>query len=233
MVVLDPAQEGEIFGQHLGGHAHRRMGFQAGDLGAHRLQHGGVVAHGGAHVGQSRGQAFAQGVAALLRQGVDDDDDQGVAASGLDFDDRVEQGADGDARLSQFAQHAVDQEGAVVLQDQDLIIARVDAVFVDQRTDGDAGGLACLAGLGAAPGAGQQDRQIVAAQFGRLIGGVVVEGLSQQRLFGRSRRRRNPRIGRFQRSQVSGNGGNDARSSGHDDSLKRRGGKPLGKTAAP
>ncbi|MNI04398.1 hypothetical protein D3C73_573200 [compost metagenome] len=216
MVVLDPAQESQVLLQHLGRHADRRMRLQAGDLDAHGLQHGGVVAHGGAHVGQGRGQALAQGVAALLRQGVDDDDDQGVAAPGLDLDDRVEQGADGDAGLGQFAQDAVDQEGAVVLQDQGLVIAGVDALGVDQGADGDAGGLAGLAGLGAAPGAGQKHRQVLAAQLGRLVRGVVVEGLGQQSLFCGARRRRNPRIGRFQRLQIGWNGGNDARSGRHD-----------------
>ncbi len=100
MVALGPAQELEVLLQHLGIDALRRGGFKTLDGVAHGLDHGAVVAHGDAHIGHGLRQALAQGVAAFLRQGVDDDDDQGVATTGLDLDDGVEQGADGDARLS-------------------------------------------------------------------------------------------------------------------------------------
>ncbi|MNT18859.1 hypothetical protein D3C72_1540840 [compost metagenome] len=175
-----------------------------------------MVGHGGAHVGHGLSQALAQGVATLLGQGIDDDDDQGVATTGLDLDDRVEEGAHGDAGLGQFAQDAVDQEGGVVLQDQDAVIAGRGAVGAGQGADGDAGRFTGLAALGRTPGLAQQGGQIVAAQLGRLVGGVVVEGLSQEGLFGGARRAvDNPRIGRFQRLQNSWRGGNCARSGGH------------------
>ncbi|MNS90523.1 hypothetical protein D3C71_1596780 [compost metagenome] len=156
MVALGPAQEGDVLFQHRGIDGGGRRGLQLLDGFAHQLDHGGVIGHGGAHVGHGLGQAFAQGVAALLGQGVDNDDDQRVATAGLDLDDRVEEGADGDAGLGQFAQDAVDQEGSIVLQDQDAIIAGRGAVGAGQGTDGDARRLAGLAALGRPPGQAQQ-----------------------------------------------------------------------------
>ncbi|MNS55412.1 hypothetical protein D3C72_882470 [compost metagenome] len=234
VVALGPAQEGDVLFQHGGIDGGGGRGLQLLDRVAHRLDHGGVIGHGGAHVGHGLGQAFAQNVAALLGQGIDDDDDQRVATTSLDLSDGVEQGAHGDAGLGQLAQHAVDQEGGVVLQDQDAVIAGRGAVGADQGSDRDAGGLAGLTRLGRTPDQSQQGGQIVAAQFRRLVGGVVVEGLGQEGLFGSARRAvDNARIGRLQRLQGGWRGGNSARSGGHGEVSDSTAGGRRDLTAAP
>ncbi|MNK52554.1 hypothetical protein D3C87_714880 [compost metagenome] len=217
MVALGPAQEGDVLVQDGGIDGGGRGGFQLLDRLAHQGHHGAVVGHGGADIGHGLGQTLAQGVAALLRQGVDDGDDQRVATTGPDLHDGVEEGAHGDAGVGQLAQDAVDQEGRIVLQDQDTVIAGRRAVGARQGADGDASRFTGLARLRRAPGQTQKGGQVVAAQFRGFIGGVIVKGLGQEGLFSDARRAvDNPRIGRLQRLQSGWRGGNCARCGGHD-----------------
>ena len=182
MIALQPFQEGDVLGQD-GGIDRGRGLFQSLHGLAHQGRHGVMIGDGGVDVRQALGQAFAQGVAALLRHAVDDQHDDRQAAA-VQLDHRVEQGAHGHGGLGQGAHDAVDQEGGVGLDDAHQIVIQHLVRRAVQRADGNGGrGRVGRIGLGGGPGGGEQGGQILAAQLGRLIGGIVFVRLGQIGLF--------------------------------------------------
>jgi hypothetical protein len=186
MVRRQPAQEFEVLGQDFGVDAGGR-GLEVGDRTGDQLVHGGVVGHRCAHIGQGLGHGLAQGVAALLRQGVDDDDDHRDAA-GRPLDDRVVHRTHGDAGLGQLAHDAVDQEGLVVLDDGQDVIAGGRARGAGVRPDADAGRGRRIALGDRTPHRGQQSGEVGAVQLRRLVCGVVLQHLGQVGLLSRAGR---------------------------------------------
>ena len=178
MVALQPFQEGDVFFQY--GRIDRgRSGFQPLHGLAHQGGHRLVVLDRGVDVAQALGQALAQGVAAFLGHGIDDQDDDRQSAS-VQRDDGVEEGAHRDPGLGQDAHDAVHQEGGVVLDDADQVIVQGLAVGARQRPHGDQGRGAGRIVAGGAPGGGEQGGQILAVQLRRFVGGVVLVRLSQE-----------------------------------------------------
>ena len=179
MVALQPFQEGDVLVPHRLIDGRGRGGLQTLDRLAHQARHGLVVGDGGVDVGQALGQALAQDVATLLRHAVDDQHDDRQATT-VQIDHRVEQGAHRDGGLGQGAHDAVDQEGGVRLDDADQVIVQRLAVHPMHRTDSDGRGRRFGAiGPGRRPGRGQQGGQVLAAQFGRLVSGVILVRLGQ------------------------------------------------------
>ena len=103
-------------------------GLKFADRCGHQFQHGREVVDSGAHVRQGLAEAAQQRLFAVCADRIEDHLDHRLAprAAGqashagpvaLDLDDRVEHGADRKALIGDFAHHAVDQEGGVVLHD--------------------------------------------------------------------------------------------------------------------
>jgi hypothetical protein len=84
-----------------------------------------------------------------------------------------------DAGLGQFAHDAVDQEGLVVLDDGQDVIAGGRTISGGQGLDDDARGLAGLAHIGGGPDPGQKGGQIGSRKFGGLVVGIVFVSLRQ------------------------------------------------------
>ena len=159
-----------------------------GDRARHQGVHGGVVGHGGV---RRRPWSGRHGLARASRRSggrgsmtTTIRDSRASAAARRrpagQVHDRVEQGADRDAGVGQFAHDAVDQEGAVVLDDaQDVIAGGAPAPAV-RGCDRDARGSPGVRRSAARPGVGQQRGQILDRQFRRLVRGIVFVGLGDE-----------------------------------------------------
>ena len=222
VVGIHPLQEGDVLGDDGVVEAFRGA-LQMGDRASHQGLHGGVIGHGGMDVGQGRGQGAGQVVAAFLRQGIGDHHDDRLSA-GIPGNHRVEHGPHGDAGLGHLTHDAIDQEGSVVLDDEDQIIRGDTAAGARERTGDDAGRFPRRPGLGRAPGGGQNGGEIITVDLGRFVGGVVFMGLGDEGLFADAARLTAEGAGepvpeRLQRRGLGGHG----RSAGHGQGLFRRG----------
>ena len=232
-VVVERAQELQVLGHDLRVDA-AGAGFQMGDRARHQFVHGRVVGDGRVHVGQGLFDAGLERLAAFGRQGIDDKDDQGFTgvggslarAVGLSgqIQDRVEQSADRNAGVRQFAHDAVDQEGPVVLDDAKDVIGGRAAPGGGQRLDQDPG-FARRPAFSPAPGVGQNGADVFSRQLRRLVLGVVFPGLDDEGLLqpveGPSASQ-SLREGPLQRLRAGGLGGG-AEVAGHGQGLERRG----------
>ena len=178
MVVLKPFQEVDMLRQDIGRDP-VRIGLKMGDRPMHQRRHAGVAFHRTGHVLQGQGHAFAQGVAPFLRQGIHDHDDGGLAPA-VFCGHRMVHGPDRYAGVGQLAHDAVDEKRPVVLDDDQNIITQRNAVHAVKRRQGDARGFAVGPALGPAPGHGEQAGHVAPAQVGRLVGGIVFPGLTQE-----------------------------------------------------
>ena len=178
MVVLQPLQEIDMLRQDIRRDP-VRIRLKMDDRPVHQGCHAGVALDCTGHVFQGQGHAFAQGVASLLRQGIQNHDDGGLAPA-LFLGHGVEHRPHRHAGVGQFAHHAVDQKGPVVLDDDQDVISQRGTVHAVKGRQGDAGGFAVGPALGPAPCKSQQAGHVAPAQFGRLVGGIVVPGLTQE-----------------------------------------------------
>jgi hypothetical protein len=102
----------------------------------------------------------------------------------VQLDHRMEQGAHRDPGLGQGAHDAVDQEGRVGLDDADQVVVQRLAVGAGQRPDRDQGRRTDRIIHRRAPGGRQERGKVLAVQFGRFVGRIIVVRLSQEGLFG-------------------------------------------------
>ena len=185
LLGLQPGQEGDLF----------RPGpvalLQLGERLAHQVQHRREVIHGGADVLQGLGDARDQGLLAVGADAVQDHLDHGFAAGcarlapeagavALRLDDGVEQGADREALVGDFAHDRVDQERRVVLDDFQPVQALLVA---GHRRDADCRSTAAAA-FAEPPEVGQVGGELVGGDLGQLVRAGVGRGLLGEDLGG-------------------------------------------------
>ncbi len=162
MVIVQPAQEREIFGDDFGVDA-AWVGLEMGNGARHQGAHLAEVGDRQMNVGQGIGDRLGQSVTPVLGKRIQNDNDErfpGLADAGTpraiglsrQGEDRMEQGTHGDTALRELPHHAVNQEGPIVLHDAKHIVGRLAARRADEGRYGNPGGLTGRAFLAPAPG---------------------------------------------------------------------------------
>ena len=193
MVVVQPAQEGDVLGHDLRIDP-TGMGLKVGDRARHQGAHLTKVRHRQMDICQSRLNRRPERLTALRRQGIKHDDDQRLArivgrgpsrTIGLAGQRQhgVKQGPNRDAAVGQFTHDTVNKKRPVVLNDPEHIVGRLPPPGHDEGFNDHTGGFPRYPTLAPAPGVCQKAGHIVDRKLRRLVLGIVLERLVDERLF--------------------------------------------------